>query len=309
MATAHAQPPLQEYANNHGVSLRVDREAGKIHGVKIIGRTSRNGREYTQECLRLARGLYEGAKVNINHREGNGQRGYQDRFGHLSDVVEQNDGLYGVLNFNPKHALAEQLCWDAEKAPQNVGLSHDVPAGGYRAKASNGKQVIEHIAKLTSVDLVADPATTNGLFESTNMADQSLQEQIKAIVDGAGDATEKAAAIEKLMPSNVTEAVKQAGQVQGLQEQVATLTKKLADAERKSAVDKLVADHKLPATLRPLLEAAADDAARKVLVDSFNASLQEAKGTPVSKAREEGGDGVFGKLPTDPKDRIKALLG
>jgi hypothetical protein len=72
------------------------------------------------------------------------------------------DGLYGNLHFNPKHELAEQLAWDAEHNPRNVGFSHNVLA----RLARDGDQVlVEAITHVQSVDLVADPAATQGLFE------------------------------------------------------------------------------------------------------------------------------------------------
>ncbi len=52
--------------------------------------------------------------------------------------------------------------WDAQHAPENVGLSHNVLAHTSR----QGEQLfVESIEHVQSVDLVADPATTNGLFE------------------------------------------------------------------------------------------------------------------------------------------------
>jgi hypothetical protein len=66
------------------------------------------------------------------------------------------------LHFNPKHALSEQLVWDSEHAPQNVGLSHNVLAQIVR---KGDDTVVEAITKVQSIDLVADPATTAGLFE------------------------------------------------------------------------------------------------------------------------------------------------
>jgi hypothetical protein len=72
------------------------------------------------------------------------------------------DGLFGDLHFNPKHALSEQLVWDAVHAPQNVGMSHNVLA---RTKQHENETVVEAITKVQSIDLVADPATTSGLFE------------------------------------------------------------------------------------------------------------------------------------------------
>jgi hypothetical protein len=157
---------LQEYASSRGLTLRLDRPLSVIHGVKILGLESRNGRRYSPEALAAAAALYEGAKVNVNHpRPGGGApRDYQDRLGSIREVrFQAGEGLFADLQFNPKHALAEQLSWDAEHAPENVGLSHNVEA---RTAQREGTVIVEAILKVRSVDLVADPATTNGLFES-----------------------------------------------------------------------------------------------------------------------------------------------
>lgn len=160
------QESLQEYVDSRGIGIRVDRERGIIRGVKILGLDSRNGRTYREDALLRAVGLYDGAKVNVNHAKGAavGPRDYQDRLGIIrGTVVRGGEGLFGDLHFNPKHALAEQLIWDAEHAPENVGFSHNVLA---RTSRAGGRLVVEAITKVESVDLVADPATTRGLFEA-----------------------------------------------------------------------------------------------------------------------------------------------
>ena len=137
-----------------------------IRGVKVLGLESRNGRTYLPEALAQAARLYEDAKVNVNHPKGNpaAPRDYQDRIGTIRGVVMRpGEGLFGDFHFNPKHALAEQLIWDAEHAPENVGFSHNVEA---RTVRRGDRVVVEAITRVQSVDLVADPATTRGLFES-----------------------------------------------------------------------------------------------------------------------------------------------
>jgi hypothetical protein len=157
--------PLQEYADSRGVTLRVDAHAGVLRGVKLIGLESANRRRYRPEALAAAVSLYEGAKVNVNHPKSDplAPRDYRDRLGVVRQVeFRPGDGLYGNLHFNPKHELAEQLAWDAEHNPRNVGFSHNVLARLTR----NGEQVlVEAITHVQSVDLVADPAATQGLFE------------------------------------------------------------------------------------------------------------------------------------------------
>ena len=158
--------PLQEYADSRGVTLRVDRDAGVLRGVKLIGLESQNGRRYRPEALSAAVGLYEGAKVNVNHPQ-NGPlapRDYRDRLGVVRQVeFRPGEGLFGNLHFNPKHELAEQLAWDAEHNPRNVGFSHNVLAR-LTARGASSRSV-EAITHVQSVDLVADPAATQGLFE------------------------------------------------------------------------------------------------------------------------------------------------
>jgi hypothetical protein len=157
---------LQEYCDSRGASMRVDARAGVIHGVKLLGLESRNGRSYLPEALVEAARLYEDAKVNVNHPKGHAAspRDYQDRIGSIRGVVMRpGEGLFADFHFNPKHALAEQLIWDAEHTPENVGFSHNVEA---RTSRRGDRVVVEVITRVQSVDLVADPATTRGLFES-----------------------------------------------------------------------------------------------------------------------------------------------
>ena len=61
---------LQEYVNSGDVDMRVDGKRSVIHGVKLLGFRSRNGRTYLPAALEQASGLYEGAKVNLNHPKG-----------------------------------------------------------------------------------------------------------------------------------------------------------------------------------------------------------------------------------------------
>ena len=170
---------LQEYVDSRGVALRVDRAAGVLRGVKLIGLESLNGRRYRPQALAAAIGLYEGAKVNVNHPQGGplAPRDYRDRLGVIRQVeFRPEEGLFGNLHFNPKHAVAEQLAWDAEHNPRNVGFSHNVLA---RLTREGAETLVEAITHVQSVDLVADPAATQGLFEQEER--------------GAGGATDEAA--------------------------------------------------------------------------------------------------------------------
>lgn len=168
---------LQEFIDSRGVDLRIDREAGVLTGVKLLGLSSRNGRTYREAALEQAMPLYEEARVNVNHpKEGPlAPRDYQDRLGTIRGVeFRAGEGLFGNLHFNPRHALAEQLVWDAEHNPRNVGFSHNVQA---RTSRTDAGLVVEEITRVQSVDLVADPATTQGLFEQKKVFEKPAKVQ------------------------------------------------------------------------------------------------------------------------------------
>ncbi len=165
---------LQEVCRLNGSQLQVHRDSDVIRGVKILGLESRNGRSYRPAALTKAAALYEGAKVNVNHPKSGAQapRDYQDRIGVVRNVTFRDGGLFADLHYNPKHQLAEQLAWDAEHAPENVGLSHNVEA---RVARLNGAFVVDEILKVRSIDLVADPATTRSLFEGSSDSAEGKQ--------------------------------------------------------------------------------------------------------------------------------------
>jgi hypothetical protein len=55
------------YSDGQGPQPTVDREQGVIRGVKVIGRQSRNGREYSPGGTKQLCDIYEGMGVNLNH--------------------------------------------------------------------------------------------------------------------------------------------------------------------------------------------------------------------------------------------------
>jgi len=158
------KPELLRESSNLTVQS-VDREAGVIHGVKLAGITSRNGRTYPESVLAKARPLYEGVSVFVNHSPDNSPRDYRDHIADVRNVVASSEGLRGDLHLKQAHPLYEQILEDAEKKRESVGMSHAVM--GHSAR--EGKTVVvEEITAVESVDLVANPATTSSLFEQAD---------------------------------------------------------------------------------------------------------------------------------------------
>jgi hypothetical protein len=156
---------LLEYVTSEAGTLAVDRKAGVIKNVKILGANSQNGRCYTPEAVRKAAKLYERKAVNVNHPgKSNESRSAYDRLGWLEGVYAKGGELFArKLHVLKTHPLAGPVMEAAERNPALFGLSHN--AHGHEQKGSHGT-VIESIDTVHSVDLVADAATVNGLFES-----------------------------------------------------------------------------------------------------------------------------------------------
>lgn len=150
------------HESTHGLD-RVDRDAGCIYGVRVLGLKSKNGRRYLREAVADAAPLYEGARVYLNHKP-EGDRSTRERWGKLVNVREAADGgLVADLIYLKSHPETEATLEAIERF-QDVGLSHDSLG---RSRIENGERVIYEIVKVNSVDLVENPATTENLWEST----------------------------------------------------------------------------------------------------------------------------------------------
>jgi hypothetical protein len=287
------QETLQEFFDSRGLPLRVDRESGILRGVKILGLASRNGRTYLPQALSGAIHLYEGAKVNVNHPKGSpvAPRDYQDRIGILRGItLRENEGLFGDFHYNPKHALAGQLIWDAEHSPENVGFSHNVQA---RTSRSGDQVLVEAITKVTSVDLVADPATTHGLFEARSVLAADAPSPATGQLLPASELT--LPALRTLRPDLVEELLAaQAGELGRLQSEVDRLQLQESLREKRQLARRLLAEFKLPDPDAPdpwsraisserfleTLWSAGDEAAMRRLVEERAELVRSVRSSP-----------------------------
>jgi hypothetical protein len=160
---------LLEYTAIGGDS-KIDTENRVLRDVVITAERSLNGRYYPKSTLRNAPALYEGKKVFANHSRGSGPRDVADVMGHLRNVRYREDNGTGKLvadfHYNEKHPLMERVLFAAKHQPNDYGFSHS--AEGHTRRNPDGSLTVERILSVNSVDLVSDPATTKGMFESRN---------------------------------------------------------------------------------------------------------------------------------------------
>ena len=168
---------------------KVDRENATISGVKILGRQSANGREYSDQAMSDAVKCYENIGTNIDHDRSGKERSMLSCNGWLSECVQKPDGVYAKVNLLKSHPLTETIMEIAEKNPNRIGMSHDAMG---KEKMISGRRIVESIQSVKSVDFVQNPATNKGLFESEDspVSKKKFSEFVEAI---AGDTAEKKA--------------------------------------------------------------------------------------------------------------------
>ncbi len=167
---------FREFVQLASPDVQIDAANGLVKNVHVLGFTSRNGRRYLPEAVRKALPFYRGKVVNLDHHIQNDfapDAPIAKRFGRLvNERFDESTGVWADLKFNPKHSFAEAFVWFAENDPEAIGFSHD--ANGAGRLDQDGTYLVEEISGVKSVDLVADPATTRGLFESYRMTEEAM---------------------------------------------------------------------------------------------------------------------------------------
>ncbi len=144
----------------------VDAESGVLRGVKLLGMESRNKRRYKREGMQKAVSLYEGLKIYVDHPsrdDAGGERKMKDWAGVITKARFESDGIYGDVKLRKESEHFRGIIEAATEFPKAVGFSH--VADG-ESDYEGDTEIVESIKKVFSVDLVTDPATTGGFFES-----------------------------------------------------------------------------------------------------------------------------------------------
>lgn len=145
-----------------------------IQDVKLLGKVSKNGRIYSEQALKDAARLYDGVAVYFDHptesedRDRGGNRSVRDLAGKVRRprlVGEEVRGDLQLLELGDNRTSpAAFFRAVAEQMPDAVGMSHS--ASGVLRPGDGDMDVVESLDAVLSHDLVTNPATTSGLFES-----------------------------------------------------------------------------------------------------------------------------------------------
>lgn len=261
-----------------GMSVSGKAEDGMVRGVKVLGYKSRNNRQYPKAVVARAAPKYEGVRVNIDHPAKDGQtRSYASRFGSLVGIRVGEDGMYADLRYNPKHPLAPQFEYDVEHSPESVGLSHVVMA--QYSVDKGGMMNVTEIDRVTSVDLVADPATTSSLFES-EQEDEEVAIELTMEAVKADGAIMKTLREELIAEQSSSDAAKEAAtEHAALLKENKELKAASAKLQRRVVVDAAIKEARIPESMADarFIDActSADDAGLKTLITEQAAAYQK----------------------------------
>jgi len=139
-----------------------------VHNMAILGPVSKNGYLYPKETQAAARALFEGAKAYLNHptsKEMGEARKVEDLIGEHKNIRTIGEKTYSDL-----HLLNTPKVRDYVLPLMGEGKTHlagnSIVIRGSRKKGEDGVEYVDKILGVRSVDLVAEPATTKGLFEA-----------------------------------------------------------------------------------------------------------------------------------------------
>ncbi len=290
-----------------GNELKVDKESGVIRGVRILNRQSRNNRSYTDRALTDIAELLDGKHAFADHGEKN-DRSIREVLGIWVNARADQSGGKVVADLKVRPG-EEWLLETAEKLPEAIRMSID--ARGLVTRR-DGRELVNRIAELNSVDAVTEGGTTRGIFESEEGGKGDMD------INGLADLKDQHAGLLEEFRQEVEDELKAGSETEAklvsLEAEGKALKEKLTKAEtrtdeletekkageRKVAVEAALAEAKLPDYAvsdgwRKTIEALEGDEL-KAAIEDRRTLIEKAGGrTPVSQERQGSNEEMKGE--------------
>lgn len=295
-----------------GVAFReaqVDRDQRVVRNVSLLGRQSRNNRTYTRQAMREAADLHEDVGIYLDHptrseeRERGGVRSVRDLAGRVTRATVESDRVKGDIQALEGNE-GDKLLAIAEQMPGVAGFSHRATG---KVKAGDDGDIVENIESVAGADVVTDPATVNGLFESirdeeTDMTIEdldadTLREERPDLVASIREQAEEEADLESLREER-----------DELKQRVDELEAEKAEREHREMVEAQLDEADLPdrvvtETFREtLMEADDEEAVEALVADRKELAQAVRRGGPTSDRRSA--DDVLEEFDTEPVDGV-----
>lgn len=136
-----------------------------IRNVVLLSSISKNNRRYLDKALSDVTGLASGVKVFADHpKSGETVRSVREIIGAIENPHRSGGKIYGNLRILSSHknwvfALAKEM-------PNIAGMSILAKGKMHPERDEQGREQVESVSILKSIDLVSEPATTSRLYEN-----------------------------------------------------------------------------------------------------------------------------------------------
>lgn len=229
---------------------KIDEDLNVIKNVAIISKESKNNRIYSDEALNDVIELAEGAKSFADHPVKGMIRSVKMLIGKLTNAHKVDGKGYADFEILENHK--NWIFPIAKQMPEVAGMSIIARGKISPEKDERGREVVESVSELKSIDLVSEPATTKSLFEiyenletnktvSDNKKEEGKMEKItkeqwdaitvKDIQDNRADVYDK---------------VKNSEELKTAKKELDELKAKEAYRTKKELIEKLVSESELP---------------------------------------------------------------
>ena len=155
---------------------------GVIPRAKLLGNKSINGRDYSDPVIAEGIHKYDQVPVYLNHprrTELNQDRDIRYWVGIVQKPRAESGGGFGDIKLRKEHRDYKAIVEACNEFPRSFGCSHVADIDSVKRE---GREIVNSIDEVFSVDLVMDPATTNGIFESRNhgMAKRTIKQILES---------------------------------------------------------------------------------------------------------------------------------
>ena len=273
-----------------GQALReaqIDRGGRLISNVTLLGKVSKNGRVYSDQAMNDAVRLFERAPFYLDHpteaqlRERKGARPVMDLAGQIVNARRVGDSVRGDIHVLEREPMASFVFALAEQMPNQAGMS--LRGHGKVRPSQHGQgEVVEGLASVAAVELVTDPATTTGLFESINHPEGDVDFKTLTAADIKKHRPELIEALVRETQPEAADALALKREVKSLKEQLADKEATEQESVRAALITKKLAEAKLPDVLvteqfKTQLKEAASPAAVSALIAERKAIAGKVK--------------------------------
>ena len=149
-----------------GAPERIDREAGILRGVRILGLKSAHGYSYDLEAQRAAAPRFEQLCLGLDHDYASKPMVIQQAWGVLSNPRVDDKGTIADVTYLKTHQFTEQILEDAER---NIGIFSISPVTQHTSFDAKNKIVKSFVP--VRCDLVVRSATNKKIFEQAPVED------------------------------------------------------------------------------------------------------------------------------------------